>query len=398
MDLKVLKTKKGIIAALVLVLILAGLAALAYHRQGTKKNAAVEGGREAEVVPVRVAEAALVDLQHVLDLTGELKPAAAVEVYPKVAGKIIQEILVEMGDFVSEGSLIAVFDDSTVRAQLEDAAAALNAAEASVRQSEANLQLAEADFARIESLYNAGAVSKQQLDHASAQYKAALETKRLAEAQVERARATLNQLQILYGDHKLYAPISGFVAARYAERGGLTSQSQPVVRISREDELKIVCSVTEKDFPAVKKGMKAEITVDALPGKVFWGEVSLISPTIDPSTRTAQVEIRISNQNYELRSGMYARIKLYLGERKVLAVPSQSVSKMTGTANYYVYVVENGKAVMRNIKTGITQNNLTEVTEGLNEGEQVVTRGQSRLFDGAPVSVEEREVVGSEAS
>lgn len=391
-----LKTKTGIIVALTLALLFVGLAAFTHIRQlGEKKKAVVD---ETEVVPVRVAEAMFMDLQRVLDLTGELKPAAVVDVYPKIPGRIIEDILVETGDRISEGALIAILEDSTIKAQLEEATAALAAAEAGVRQSEVNLEVLEMDVSRMEELYKAKAISKQQLDHTNAQYKAAIEAKKLADAQVERARAVLNQLQIAYNDHKIYAPMSGFVAARYAERGSLASASQPIIRISQEDELKIICSVTEKDFPAVKKGMKAEITVDALPGRVFEGVVSLISPTIDPATRTAEIEIHIPNEKCELRSGMFARIKLFLGEREALVVPTESVSKMPETGSYYVYVVESNKAVLKNVKIGITQGNFTEITDGLTKKELVVTRGQNRLFDGAQVSIEEREVTGSEAS
>lgn len=432
--LKVFKSKAMII---ILILLVVGFAAFGYVQSSEKKKVTVD---KTETVPVRVAEARVTKLQQVLELTGEIKPAAVVDVHPKIGGEVIEKIYVETGDYVKKGDLLAVLKDDTIRAQLEEAAAGLAAAEAGLRQSEASLQAASANFEsskanlktskanlelikkerfRVESLYQAGAVPEQELDRinsqhevaeaqynaaeaqsnaAEAQYKAALEAKNLALAQVDRARAAKNQLQILSGEYKIYAPISGFVAARYVEEGDRANPAQPVIRISQEDELKIVCSVTEKDFPLLKKGMKAEITVDALPGKVFQGEVAVISPTIDPNTRTAEIEIRIPNEKYALRSGMFARLKLSLGEREALAVPTEAVNKMPGTGSYYVYVVENNKAVLKNVKTGLTQGNFTEITDGLKEKELVVTRGQGRLSDGAPVSIEEREVAGSAAS
>lgn len=102
--------------------------------------------------------------------------------------------------------------------------------------------------------------------------------------------------------------------------------AQPVVRISQEDELKVACSVTEEDFPLLKKGMKAEVTVDAFAGKVFEGVVSVISPTIDPATRTAEIEIRIPNERYELRSGMFARIKLPVHVSRRMAISALSIA------------------------------------------------------------------------
>jgi len=389
------KSKTGIFIAVILILLFAGFTAYNYVRHSQEKKDTVH---ETETIPVQVAEARSMNLQRVLELTGETRATAVVNVYPKIPGKIIEKIYVETGDYVKKGDLIAVLEEDAIKAQLEEATAGLAAAEAGLKQSEANLELLEKDRLRVENLYRENAVSKQELDHINAQYKTAVESKNLAGAQVEQAKAVLNQLLIQYREHKIYAPISGFVAERYVEQGDLTDKAQPVARISREDELKIACSVTEKDFPHLQKGMKAEITVDAFPGKVFEGVVSIISPTIDPATRTAEIEVHIPNQGYKLRSGMFARIKLYLGERKALAVPTGSLNKMPGTGSYFVYIIKDNKAILKNIKTGISQGNFTEITDGLTEKELVVTRGQNRLYDGARVSIEERGVSGSEAS
>ncbi|MFA5384580.1 MAG: efflux RND transporter periplasmic adaptor subunit [Eubacteriales bacterium] len=326
----VFKNKTGLIIAFILALLIVGYATFNYVRHSEKKEVTVN---QTETIPVQVAEARLTNLQRILELTGDIKPAAAVNVHPKIGGEIIKKIYVETGDNVKKGDLIAVFDDGVIKAQLEEATAGLAAAEAGLGQSEANLELLEKDSLRVENLYQENAVSKQELDNINAQYKVAVESKKLAGAQIEKAKAVLNQLQILYGEYKIYAPISGFVAARYMEQGDRSNPAQPVIRISQEDELKIACSVTEKDFPRLNKGMKAEITVDAFPEKVFKGVVAVISPTIDPATRTAGIEIHIPNEKYELRSGMFARIKLYLGERKALAVPIESLNKMPGTGS-----------------------------------------------------------------
>lgn len=419
----VFKNKTGLIIAFILILLIVGFATFNYVRHSEKKEVTVN---QTETIPVQVAEARLTNLQRVLELAGEIKPAAAVNVYPKIGGEIIEKIDAETGDNIKKGDLLAVLKDETIKAQLEEAVAGLAAAEAGLKQSEANLQAASANLKsskanleltkkeqhRVESLYQADAISEQELDRintqsevaeaqynaAEAQQKAALETKNLAITQIDRAKAALKQLQIVHGEYKIYAPISGFVAARYMEQGDRSNPTQPVIRISQEDELKIACSVTEKDFPHLKKGMKAEITVDAFPEKVFKGVVAVISPTIDPATRTAGIEIHIPNEKYELRSGMFARIKLYLGERKALAVPIESLNKMPGTGSYYVYIVKDSKATLKNVKTGLTQGDFTEITDGLTEKNLVVTRGQNRLYDGARVSIKEREVAGNEAS
>jgi len=168
----------------------------------------------------------------------------------------------------------------------------------------------------------------------------------------------------------------------------MSDTKKPIIRISSEERLKIVTSVTEKDFPHVKKGMKMEIMVDAFPGRVFNGTVSIINPTLDPATRTGEIEIHIPNKDLRLHSGMFAHIRLYLGERKGMVILSDALINVPGTGNYYVYVVENACAVQKNIKTGISQGEYTEVVSGLKAGEQVVVKGQNRLRDGVAVVVE----------
>ncbi|MBE3573616.1 MAG: biotin/lipoyl-binding protein, partial [Moorella humiferrea] len=210
-----LKSKTGIIIAIAFVLILLiGFATFYYVRHSAKEKITAD---KTETIPVQVAEARLMNLQWTLELTGEIKPAAVVDVYPKIGGEIIEKIYIETGDYVKKGDLVAVLKDDTIKAQLEEAAAGLAAAEAGLKQSEASLQAASASLKsskanlelskkerlRVESLYQAGAISAQELDRvksqyevaeaqsnaAEAQYKAALEAKNLALAQADRAKA-----------------------------------------------------------------------------------------------------------------------------------------------------------------------------------------------------------------
>ena len=172
----------------------------------------------------------------------------------------------------------------------------------------------------------------------------------------------------------------------------MSSVTQPIIRISSEERVKVVTTVTEKDFPHVKRGMECKITVDAFPDMIFRGNVSIINPTLDPATRTGEIEIFIPNKDRVLRSGMFAHIKLYLSERSALVINRDALNRLPGTGSYYVYIVQNGRAVLKNVKTGIAQGNYVEITDGLTEGEQVVVKGQNRLKDGVPIIVEQGSV------
>ncbi|MBI4621502.1 MAG: efflux RND transporter periplasmic adaptor subunit [Desulfobacterales bacterium] len=381
------KGKKGVVIATIVILILGGITVFNYLKFRVQKEIEV---RKEERVPVQVMESRFADLKWILEQTGDIRPKVEVAVYPKVPGKIIERLLVERGDYIRKGGLIATLEDDTIRAQIEEAKAVLESAGANLKQVEANLEVIEKDRLRLESLYKEKAVAKQRLDHIQAEYKATAEAKDLAGAQIKRARASLKQLEILYNDHSIYAPVSGYVSARYVDRGAMSGMQQPIVRISNDEELKIVTTVTEKDFSAIKKGMKVEIEVDAFPDRVFTGTVSVINPTIDPATRTGEIEIHISNKNLSLISGMFAHVRLYLGQKSALVVARDALNKLPGTGSYYVYVVEDGRAVLKNVKTGLDQGNDIEITDGLKAGEKLVVKGQERLKDGSPVIIEDQ--------
>ena len=367
------KGKKGIIIAVLFILAFAGFTLFNYLQFIGQKKV---DGEKIEKIPVQVAESKIISIQHVLDQTGDIRPMIEVNVYPKVPGKIIEELLVEKGDFVKRGALVAALEDETIRAQVDEAEAALELAQA-------RLEVIEKDYVRLENLYREKALAKQKLDHIKAERKS-------AKAQIKKEKAVLQQITILFKDHRIYAPTSGYVSARYVDRGAMSSVSQPIVRISSEKELKIVTTVTEKDFPHVKKGMEVEVTVDSFPDRVFKGGVSIINPTLDPATRTGEIEVHILNRERLLRSGMFAHVKLFLGKRKGVVIDRDALNRLPGTGSYYVYVVEDGRAVLKNVKIGTGQGNYVEITDGLTEGEQVVVKGQSRLKDGALVVVENR--------
>jgi len=212
-----------------------------------------------------------------------------------------------------------------------------------------------------------------------------------ASAQVERAKAVLEQLEILRADHRIYAPITGLVSARYLDPGALSAPGSPVIRITDEGRLKIIAGVTEKDFHLIERGMKCKITTDAIPQRVFTGFVTVMNPTLNPSTRTGEFEVHLDNKDMLLRSGMFAHLTLYLGTVSGLAVSREALQKIPGTGDYFVYVVKNGKAELRNVETGLAAGNTVQVTTGLEENGRWLFWGQNRLKDGTEVIVESRQ-------
>ena len=338
-----------------------------------------------EQVPVTVVPAAMRSLRQVLEQTGDVQPWGMVNIYSKVSGKIIEQILVEQGDTVHQGDPVALLERDLIDAQLAEACAGLAAAEANLGQVEANLKVLAIDRTRMENLLRERAVARQKVDHIQAQYNAMIEQRALARAQIEKSQAVIRQLTVLSTDHTLRAPIDGIVAQRYLDVGNMTAPGVPLFSLVDDRTVKIVTTVAEKDWPAVQKGMAAEVRVDAHPGKVFQGRVALVSPLVDPATRTARVEIHVPNSERRLAGGMFANLRLILGARDALAVPADAIQRLPGTGQPYVYVVADGTAHVRNVVTGMHQGDTVAIESGLTAGERVVVRGQNRLREGRPV-------------
>lgn len=324
-----------------------------------------------EPVPVSLAEVQKREVKIQVEQSAEVLAAADVLVVPKVKGQHIMEILVERGQAVKKGQLLARLDTAAVLAKRKEVLAARAAASA-------KLAVLNKDLDRLQRLARSGSAPAQRLDHTQAEQRAAL-------AQLNLAQAQLASLDIVAGYHRITAPISGVVSGRYYDAGALSDDKKPMFRISRMDQVKIVTTVGEHDYPLAKKGVDAQVRVDALPGRVFTGRISVVSPVLNPATRSAEVEVLIDNPDHSLAAGMYARVRLILGKRQALLAPRSALHRLIGTGVHYVYVADGQTARQRNVQTGAGFGTMREITAGLKPGELVVVRGAARLRDGAPI-------------
>lgn len=327
---------------LALALLLAGCAG--------KQQVAVEAGEAKVAVKVVAADTTLID--RVAEFTGDIEANVVNNIGPNQMVRI-DRILVDVGAQVARGQLLVQMDPTAYN--------------------QAAVQLAniEADYARLRSVYDAGGVSRQQLDQAQTQL-----------------RVSREQVADLRKNIELRSPVSGVVTGRYYDAGDLYSPGTGgILTVMQIDPLKVTMNVSEQYFPEVKKGMNVNVEVDVFRGREFTGKVSLLAPAIDPATRTFAVEVAIPNARQELRPGMYGRATLILGKKQGVMIDDIAVQKQVGTAERYVYVVENGKAVRRSVTLGRQIGTQVDVLTGLQAGEQVVVSGASRLADGTAVEI-----------
>lgn len=326
---------------------------------------------------VTVSRADMVDQ---ITVVGNLIGAATVDAVPKAAGRL-EQVFVRMGDRVSRGQRLAKIEDHEILEQVKQARASYNVSQATIRQREADLKFAQNNLDRSRSLYERQLLPRQTMDDAEARYQAALAQLDLANAQFEQSKARLDELEINLTDTVISAPVDGFIGKRTLDPGASVGPNTSFISVVDIQTVRLVVNVVERDLRRIAAGVAAETEVDAYPGETFQGRVARVAPILDPATRTAQVEIEIPNPTFRLKPGMYARVRFTVENHpKTLVVPTASVVDVSGKIG--VFVPESDTAAFRPVKVGIENTELTEITDGLQEGERIVSTGAAALREG----------------
>ena len=322
---------------------------------GNKDASAKAANEDARLVKTEILESRLVEQQNVFAGTVEPFEQAFISSSTPVR---IKTIFKEVGDFVRKGDLLVQMDASNYL------------------QAKAQLDHLELEYARLDTLFRVGSIAQQQLDQMA--------------TQLDVARTSFENLM---ENTQLRSPINGVVTARYFENGEMFSLSplaegrSAILTIMTINPVKVIISLPEEFFPKVDKQMAVTMELDSYPDKEFKGSLFLRYPTIDPITRTFMVELQFPNPSLTIRPGMFGRVTLGLGSSERVMAPDIAVLRQTGTNDRYVFVVENGHAVRKIVKTGRLIDNYFEILEGVIPGEEVVTAGFSGLLDEMPVIV-----------
>lgn len=191
------------------------------------------------------------------------------------------------------------------------------------------------------------------------------------------------------------APIAGTVVALPARIGMTVAQSVPLARIAAGGALETRVYVAERFISKIALNQSCEILLDAYPGEVFKGSVAEISPTVDPTSRTMEVKINVSNSGSRLKAGMFAKVRLVTEKKEnIVKIPATALVSRFGED--YVFTTETDPedpafliAKKNIVKPGILVDNVLEVQEGLAPGQDIIVKGQSMLNDGSRVNVVE---------
>ena len=350
----------------------------------------------AKNIPVTAAAASIENWAEVYEATGTVRARTAATLASKVMG-YVQQVSAQVGDRVREGQVLVTLDARDLDANLRRAEAASAEARSAVPEADngiaaakANLELAQATFRRIDELASKRSVSAQELDEASARLKAAEANYQMAEARrkqlqskIEQAEQEQNAARISRGYATITAPFAGVVTNKAVEPGNLAAPGVSLLTVEREGAYRLEAEVDESKVKAVRPGMAARVTLDAL-GRTFDARVSEVVPSVDAASRAYIAKIDLPPAA-ELRSGMFGKAAFSLGQRAALAIPAAAVQERGQLQS--VFVIASGEARTRLITTGRRVANTVEVISGLTAGETVVAAPPATLADGDCVEV-----------
>jgi membrane fusion protein (multidrug efflux system) len=298
----------------------------------------------------------------------------------QVGGQVTRVVRNE-GDEVARGELVIEIDPE--RRHLEAASA-----RGALAQAEAQAAEAERELGRVEKLHARGVAADAKLDQA----RTAL---RSARASCDSLQAQLGMAERSLRDANVTAPFAGLVSRRWVFEGESVAPGQKLFDLVALDPIEVEFHLPERDSSRVAVGAPVAVRVAPFPAEVFEARVSVVSPTIDPSTRTLRVKAELANPEGRLRPGLFARADLGVAVRENVAmIPEAVLQRADGPVAFRL--VGEDRVERRSLELGVIRDGRIEVRAGLAPGDRVVVRGQSDLVDGAAVSV--RDVAGQPAA
>ena len=383
--------------------------------------------RSAGEAPIQSAKPVTVSALESLPPRGTLEYVGALSAFRKAEisselGGTIERFFFEKGDRVKKDQVLAEISTSSIRIEVQQAAAALKVAESQLDKTikgsrpeeiliaKAALQAAvaerldaEKNVERVRSLYGTRSVSDSVYDsarraadmarakEASARQELILaeqgpreEDRQAAKANVEQARAVLAQAADRLRKSRLTAPFSGIAAFRDVESGELAPPGMRITRIVDLSRMKIKLSINEKDIAIINKHPQLDFSVDALPGKTYRCRLEFLAPTAEPATRSFPAELLVADPDPRMADGMTVRVQFPLADDKqAIKIPSAWLTEQNGKIG--LYVAENGKALFRAVTLGAYYDQRVEILEGLDGTEQVITN-PAGIKNGDPVT------------
>ena len=377
---------------------------------GCNRQAPVQAKKDNGPMRVQVAPVVVREMQRQVQAVGSLFPYEEVTISSEIDGRVV-EVNADLGDTITAGTVLVRVSDEEQKYLVQQTEASLRQSlerlglkneddrvkdvkeTPDVRRAQADLYDAEQRFKRVSMLVEQQIGSRQDLDAAQARYdamKAAYEssinqTRNLMQ-DTERSRAVLGLQRKKLRDTDIKAPFPGQVKDRLVNAGQYVRANTPVFNLVKIDPIRMKIEVPERMAPWIKTNQMANVTLEAFPDRTFRGKIWRISPTVDQTKRTFIVEALISNPSGELKPGSYASATIFTDKvDRLRLVPARAINYVYGANK--AYVVKEGSVEARDVKLGDRIGEDVEITEGVDEGEQVATSQLARLDTGVKVQI-----------
>ncbi|HJZ70058.1 MAG TPA: efflux RND transporter periplasmic adaptor subunit [Blastocatellia bacterium] len=394
----------------IIAIVAAGLLASACSRNQPPPEAKAEAKAGAATpAPIDVSTAAAItrNLQRGVEVVGSLAADEEVVVSAQVAGELTQ-LNVDFGSYVAKGQIVALIDQRDAKLKVDQAEAALKQTMArlgmkegekfdrnqnpDVKVAKAQLDWEKMTLDRQTQLVENGDVSRAVYDQAlttynlaQARYQAALDAVNQQLAVVEQQRAALDLAKKALTDTVVRAPIGGPVKEKHASRGTYLPVNGHIVTLVKINPLRLRADIPEYAAASVRTGQTMTLKTEAFPDRTFTGRVVRIGASLNEQTRALTVEAEVANPNNLLRPGMFAKSSLITAkDTPAVMVPQRAVQVVAGLNK--VFVIENGRASERIVKTGATDGDLIEVVDGVKSGETIAISNLDKLQEGSLVN------------
>lgn len=363
------------------------------------------GARGGPAVAVEVGPVARRDITDVAFYTGTLQSGTQFMLAPKAGGRL-RSLLVDIGDPVEQGQVIARLDDEEFVQNVAEQRAALDVAQAQLEDAQAQQRVRNRSFERLSDLRQRNLASESEFDLARSEADAAAANVRVAQAQVAQREAALRGAEVRLSYTRVRAEWNGgsagalrYVGERFVDEGANVAANEPIISVIDLDRLRAVTFVTDRDFARLRQGQVTRIRSDARPGEEFEGRVVRIAPLLREDSRQARVEILIDNSDRRLSPGFFVNVEVDVEHiEDALVVPRDALARQGGHTGVFLIDEdhEGDESVVRWVPVleGVRTDRYVQILEPEIEG-RVVTLGQHRLSDGSRVRLtSEAPIVG----
>lgn len=358
----------------------------AYHRSSevAQKQTPI---KKRPNMTVEVVHTSRTRLEDEIELVGSVQALATVQVRARVDG-YIQDMPYNLGEEVQHNQPLIQLDPSRNQEMVSQAESALRVAEAQLKARQHARDLAEQEWKRTQKFTNTNVYTDQQRGQITTQLEIAEAEVALAAAQVASARSVWQSRKLELQELEIRAPMSGIIAERLAEPGDLARSDLPLITLVNIETVRVLVNVSEMDYRNLELGQRAVLRVDALPGQTFEGRVHRKAPVLDPTTRTAVLEIEVPNTEFLLKPGMHARATVVSSHsRDAITIPTASLVDRDGRSVVYIFDQVQGIVKEQAVQTGAILSDFVEILAGIGEDTPVVRLGSSMVEDGQEVAV-----------